>query len=89
MQQTAGRAFEKPPENKPVPQNNPNTGNSGVTVPTKTYNTNLGNPCREFKTSVIIGGTKESAYGTTCRQNDGSWKIKQQKTVVSLSRKIS
>ena len=48
MQQTAERAIEKSSDNKsdnkPVTWNNPNTGNSGVTVATKTYNTNLGKP---------------------------------------------
>ena len=75
MQETAGFAFEKSPDNQSVKWNNPNTGNSGSTVPTNTYYTESRTPCREFQTSVNIGGKKESAYGTACRQSDGSWKI--------------
>jgi hypothetical protein len=31
--------------------------------------------CREFQDTVTVGGTKQRAYGTTCQQADGSWKI--------------
>ena len=77
MQQTASMAFEKAPDHQSVAWQNPNNGHRGSTVPTKTFYTNVGTPCREFETTVIIGGKRESAYGTACRQSDGSWKIKQ------------
>tara|TARA_Y100001934_G_scaffold266650_1_gene346366 strand:- start:1420 stop:1872 length:453 start_codon:yes stop_codon:yes gene_type:complete len=77
MQQTAGIAFEKAPDNQSVAWENPNNGHKGSTVPTKTYYTNAGTPCREFQNTVIIGGNRETAYGIACRQSDGSWKIKQ------------
>ena len=31
--------------------------------------------CREFQHTVTIGGKTEDAYGTACRQPDGTWKI--------------
>jgi len=31
--------------------------------------------CREFQDTVIVGGVKQPAYGTTCQQPDGSWRI--------------
>ncbi|SVA64445.1 uncharacterized protein METZ01_LOCUS117299, partial [marine metagenome] len=34
-----------------------------------------GSPCREFTTTVLIGGEEQQGYGTACRQSDGSWKI--------------
>ena len=77
MQEAANLAFEKSPDKQPIKWQNPNNGHNGATVPTKTYYNDLGAPCREYETSVIIGGKKESAYGTACRQFDGSWKIKQ------------
>ena len=76
MKESAGVAFEKSPDNQLVAWENPNNGHKGSTVPTKTYYTSVGTPCREFETTVIIGGKRESAYGTACRQSDGSWKIK-------------
>ncbi len=31
--------------------------------------------CREIIMEVVIDGVEQTAYGTTCRQPDGSWKI--------------
>ena len=54
---------------------NPNSGHAGSTYPTQTYYRDDGTPCREFTSTVMIGGKEEDAYGTACRQADGSWKI--------------
>ena len=54
---------------------NPNTGNSGSTYPTHTTVKDNGTPCREFTSTIIVGGKEEQGYGTACRQADGSWKI--------------
>jgi len=35
----------------------------------------MGRYCREFLQEVVIGGRKEQAYGTACRQPDGSWEV--------------
>ena len=55
--------------------NNPDTGHSGSTSPTKTVVASDGTPCREFTTEIIVGGETHQGYGTACRQADGSWKI--------------
>ena len=34
-----------------------------------------GQPCRELSQAVTIGGQSETAYGTACRQEDGTWHI--------------
>jgi surface antigen len=44
-------------------------------TPVRTYQSG-GTYCREFQSNVVIGGKDEKAYGTACRQPDGSWKIK-------------
>jgi len=31
--------------------------------------------CREFERTVEIGGKPQKAYGTACRQPDGSWRF--------------
>jgi hypothetical protein len=31
--------------------------------------------CREFEQTIMIGGQPQQAYGTACRQQDGTWKI--------------
>ena len=54
---------------------NPDSGNSGAVTPTRTFQTNSGQFCREFSQSIVVAGQKEEAFGTACRQADGSWKI--------------
>ena len=75
----ANEAFQDSLENKKVGAvsswNNPDTGHTGTTTPTRTYTADSGNPCREFTTTVLIGGEEQQGYGTACRQTDGSWKI--------------
>jgi len=56
---------------------NPDRGTTVAVTPTKTYQVAGGEYCREYQTEVIVGGKKESAYGTACRQPDGSWKIQK------------
>ena len=77
MAQTFEFAMEKAPTNETAKWENPDTGVGGSVTPTKTYSTTEGTPCREFTTSVSIGGQTEQAYGTACRQADGSWKIQE------------
>ena len=77
MAQTFEFAMEKAPTNQRAQWENPDTGVGGSVTPTKTYSTTQGTPCREFTTTVSIGGQTEQAYGTACRQADGSWKIQE------------
>ncbi|MBO67637.1 MAG: hypothetical protein CL398_04930 [Acidiferrobacteraceae bacterium] len=76
----ANQAFQESLENNKTGSayswSNPDTGHSGKTTPTRTIAATEGSgPCREFTTTVLIGGEEQQAYGTACRQNDGSWKI--------------
>lgn len=77
MGQSFQVALEQAPDNNSSSWNNPNTGNSGHTTPTRTVVASNGTPCREFTQTVMIGGQSQQAYGTACRQADGSWKIVQ------------
>lgn len=54
---------------------NPDSGNSGTFTPTRTYQTESGQYCREYQQEILVGGEKHSSYGTACRQPDGTWKI--------------
>ena len=75
----AGHSLQQSLETSPVGTasgwTNPDSGHSGQTVPTRTFATSSGTPCREFTTTVNVGGQSQEAYGTACRQADGSWKI--------------
>jgi len=64
------------PVGQTVAWNNPDSGNSGSVVAVRDgKNTNTGDYCREYKTTINVGGKSETAYGTACRQPDGTWKI--------------
>ena len=58
----------------PVAWSNPDSGVQYSVTPTRTSETPAG-PCREFTTEALIGGKRETVYGTACRQPDGSWKV--------------
>lgn len=73
--QAGQRAFETAPSGQPVAWNNPDSGHSGTVTPTRTYEASPGQYCREYQTTVSIDGRSEQAYGTACRQPDGSWKV--------------
>ena len=59
---------------QPVEWRNPDSGHYGSITPQPAYQDN-GTYCREYTQTVNIGGKTERAYGTACRQPDGSWQI--------------
>jgi len=75
MQQNAQYALEYSPTNTSTPWRNPDSGNRGEITPTETYQTAQGQYCREYRQTVWIAGEQQQAYGTACRQPDGTWKI--------------
>jgi len=74
MGQTTYSTLENSPAGATSHWANPDSGNSGTVTPTRTYRSGTGY-CREFQTTVTVGGKVQNAYGTACRQADGSWKI--------------
>ena len=74
-QRTTQDALEYNKSGTPASWSNPDSGNSGTTVPTRTYKTAEGKYCREFETTISIQGKSEKAYGTACREPDGTWRI--------------
>ena len=77
MQQSANTALETKPSGTAVAWHNPDSGNRGTITPQPAYQSNSGAYCREFQQTVTVGGKTEDAFGTACRQPDGSWKIVQ------------
>ena len=75
--ETLQQTMEHGPTNSVGSWSNPDSGNSGTVTPTQTMISANSQPCREFQTTVNIGGELSQAYGTACRQADGSWKIQQ------------
>lgn len=64
------------PIGQPISWNNPDSGNHGTVTPIRegTQNT-TGAYCREYQTTIVVGGEPQSGYGTACQQPDGSWAI--------------
>ena len=75
MQQNAQYSLENTRTNQTTTWRNPDTGNYGGITPVETYQTSQGQYCREYLQEVVINGKLQQAYGTACRQPDGSWKI--------------
>ena len=68
-------ALERYPDGRQSRWDNPNNGNYGYSVPERTYQTNNGQYCREYQTTIVVDGRPQSGHGTACRQPDGSWQI--------------
>jgi surface antigen len=75
MERNAQYALEHTRTNTSTAWRNPDTGNSGAITPVETYQTREGQYCREYIQTVIVAGKEQQAYGTACRQPDGSWMI--------------
>ena len=67
-------ALENNKINSQAAWKNPDSGNSGIIYPTKTYSRG-DQPCREFTQEINIGGTIQTGYGNACRMADGSWQL--------------
>ena len=75
MQQTTQRSLESSPSGNTVSWKNPDSGHSGTVTPKPSYQNSRWQYCREYQQTVTVNGETAKAYGTACRQPDGSWKI--------------
>ena len=73
--QNSQNSLETAPSGTTTTWRNPDSGNSGTVTPTRTYQDNSGQYCREYQQTITVGGKQEQSYGTACRQSDGSWMI--------------
>jgi surface antigen len=73
--EAAQKAFENNRAGQSSAWSNPDTGNSGTITPTRTTQLANGQYCREYKQTITVGGEQHQAYGTACRQADGTWQI--------------
>ena len=76
MRENSQKALENTKSGQTSEWSNPDSGNNGSITPKKTYQTASGQYCREYQQTVTVGGKTEEAYGTACRQPDGSWMLK-------------
>jgi hypothetical protein len=75
---TAGQdALERARSGTVVQWRNPDDGIGGTFVPRPAFQDPSGRICREFTQTVMIGNRQQEAWGTACRQSDGSWKLQR------------
>ena len=89
LRQTQQRALEKSRSGETSSWVNPDSGNSGGVTPQRTYKNTSGAYCREFQQTITVGGKTEQAYGTACRQPDGSWKIVSETSEAPRQRRMT
>jgi len=73
-QNCIGQILEHAPPNQPITWQDSGRGQYEV-IPSPAYQDRQGRYCREYQTTATIGGQPQQAYGTACRQPDGSWQI--------------
>lgn len=65
-------AFENTPSGTTTTWRNPDSGNYGTIIPQAAAQNPAGQYCREFQQTITVGGETQQAFGTACRQPDGS-----------------
>ena len=63
------------PVGETIQWSNPDSGHHGEISATREGRSNTGRYCREYQHSVVINDQVQQAYGTACRQPDGSWQV--------------
>ncbi len=54
---------------------NPETGNSGIIRPVRTFKVADGRVCKGYRSTVAFADIVQSGAGTACQTADGSWQI--------------
>lgn len=67
------KALEYGNPGTPVGWKNPDSGRYGDVVPGPGYKVNASD-CRDYTSTIYIGGQPQVARGTACRQPDGTWR---------------
>ena len=72
-QEDAMIAATSAPLNDPIAWND--GASSGSVTPLRDGQTTDGRTCREFQQEIVVDGKRQRAFGTACREPDGSWQM--------------
>ncbi len=75
MERTTQQSLTSSPAGTTSKWTNPDSGNSGTVTPQQQFTSKDGKECREFQQTVTVEKQTQTAYGTACRQPDGTWKV--------------
>lgn len=73
-QQAQQQAYAAP-IGQTITWSNPQSGNSGSYTPVREGHTPSGDYCREYQQTIVVDGRAETAYGTACKNPDGTWQL--------------
>ena len=74
-EQAVEKAYSAP-LNQTVNWNNSESGHSGSVTPVREgKQASTGNLCRQYKQTINVDGKSETAVGTACQNNDGTWSV--------------
>ena len=64
------------PLNQTINWSNPESGHSGSVTPVREgVNSSTGGVCRQYRQTIVVDGQAETAYGTACKNPDGTWSL--------------
>lgn len=78
LEQAIGQALEKHLSGQVVEWRNPNSGSRGQVVPVRTFKSEQGQWCREYREALMSEGGEEVRYGIACRNAGGEWRTRLQ-----------
>ena len=66
--------LDSTPTGETVAWRNPDSGNDFKMTPVRDYQSEQGQPCRDFVQEVIVDGERKQVGGSACKESDGgSW----------------
>ncbi len=76
LEQAIGQALEKHLSGQVVEWRNPTSGSRGQVVPVRTFKSEEGQWCREYREVLISESGEEVRYGIACRNAGGEWRTR-------------
>ena len=76
LERAIGQALEKHLSGQVVEWRNPTSGSHGQVVPVRTFKSEQGQWCREYREILIAEGGEEVRYGIACRNAGGEWRTR-------------
>ena len=75
---TASQAFAEAADGTTRYWRNPETGNSGIIMPTRSYRAGDGSYCRDYRTTVAVQDGFIRGRGIGCQEANGKWRIQME-----------
>lgn len=75
MMAQANQRATAAPLGQTISWNNPDSGNYGSVTPVRDGQSSYGAYCREYEQTIVVDGRAETAVGTACQRDDGTWEI--------------